>query len=274
MGLRALDRCSDRISCRKCWESTLRLKSLVFTLFIVFITVAFDHSSLGENRVEEKNKTSQTTPSQNCGRGRQGSWENTQVHMAFKKICTCFSQTSWQTIQRKVLFFLEMLRMESICKRVDRSFLGSIAWRPCQPSFQTFEQRENRYCALKSSLEILTPYKFCMCPRNGRSNIHLLCMQNWCFHTKLLYNRVPGATLRCNRTRVPVWTAETSAGRCPLQIPKWGPVFPSSPGSAFGELIHCMRLPGDLPLTPWLPWSLHPWFSFLVFNLLETVTEI
>ena len=127
---------TDRSSGRKWTKSTLTFKSLrALTLFIVFVTCFWPERSW-LNWCRRKYKT---TPFSKLWQGRRGSWERTRVHMAFKNLHLLCSD-SWQAVQRKVLFFLEILRTESICKGVDRSFLESITGGLCQPSFRTFEQ--------------------------------------------------------------------------------------------------------------------------------------
>lgn len=153
-----------RRACRKCWKSTLTFKSLGLTLFLVFITATFNYSSLGENGIEENIKQpKQLLLKIVAGEARKlGEYMNTY---GILKTCTCSSQTSWQAAQKKKsCSFWEY----SGLKGVDRSFLELIAWRLCQPSFQTFEQNYHRYCILKSGFAVSTPCKFRICLRNGR----------------------------------------------------------------------------------------------------------
>ena len=95
--------------------------SLVLTLFIVFITIALDHSSLGENGVEENIKTTQTTLSQNCGGGGREAgrvcayiWHLKNLHL--------FCSDQLAAVQRKVPFFLEKLGWKASAKKLIGAF--------------------------------------------------------------------------------------------------------------------------------------------------------
>lgn len=268
MGLRGLDRPSntDRIPCRKCWKSTWKLKSLLWALFIVFIIVSFDHSRLGGNCVEDKNTTTKQPLLKivAAGVGDLGTLPVGKYIWHLKRSAPAFLRAAGRLFKEKYCSFWKILRTERICKGLIEAFWDRLHEDCANCHFRNL----SRYCVLKSGVEALTPCMLCIFPKNGSSSTRLLHTQNCHFQTQLLYNHVPGATLRCSGTRVLISPSEQQktsgnswgGGLCKF-LSGSCPAVP--PGPAFRELIHCKRPPGDLPLTLWPSWSLHPWFCFL-----------
>lgn len=129
-----------------------------------FYNCCFQLQQSWGKRYRRKYKTTQTTPSQNCGRGGEEAGRVHEYIWHFKNLHLLFSDQLAGCSKKKSCSFWEY----SGLKGVDRSFLELIAWRLCQPSFQTFEQNYHRYCILKSGFAVSTPCKFRICLRNGR----------------------------------------------------------------------------------------------------------
>lgn len=133
----------------------------------------------------------------------------------------------------------------------------------------------NRYCVLKSGVEVRTPCKFCIFPKMAAAAhscfTHKIVISKLsCFIT--MFQLLPWDAVGQEYWSVPLNSRnirqQLGGGLCKFLC---GPCPAMPPRPAFRELIHGKRPPSDLPITHRPSWSLHPWFCFLEPNLVETV---